>query len=77
MKTKYAPKQVNSCGHTIQINNIEMYYEEHGEGKPLLLLHGFGGCVQNWHPFTAKLSESYRLIIIDLPGHGYSTNPNI
>jgi pimeloyl-ACP methyl ester carboxylesterase len=54
---------------------MEMYYEEYGVGKPLVLLHGFGGCTQNWHPFTAELSERYRLIIVDMRGHGYSTNP--
>ena len=75
MKSKYAPKQTTTCGHTVQINNIEMYYEEYGVGKPLVLLHGFGGCSQNWHPFISKLSEHHRLIVVDLRGHGYSTNP--
>ncbi len=75
MKKTYAPKQTTPLGHTVQVNNIEMYYEEHGAGSPLLLLHGFGGCTQNWHPFTDKLSEHYRLIVVDLRGHGYSTNP--
>lgn len=75
MKTKYAPKQTSTRGHTVQVNNIEMYYEEYGAGKPLVLLHGFGGCTQNWHPFTATLSERHRLIVVDMRGHGYSTNP--
>jgi pimeloyl-ACP methyl ester carboxylesterase len=75
MTTKYAPKRTTTRGHTVQINNIEMYYEEYGVGKPLVLLHGFGGCAQNWHPFTAKLSERHRLIVVDLRGHGHSTNP--
>jgi pimeloyl-ACP methyl ester carboxylesterase len=75
MTTPYAPNQTTIRGHTVQINNIEMYYEEYGVGKPLVLLHGFGGCAQNWHPFTAKLSERHRLIVVDLRGHGYSTNP--
>lgn len=75
MKTKYASQPTSSKGKTIQLNDIELYYEEYGRGEPLLLLHGFGGCVQNWHPFTEKLSERYRLIVVDLPGHGYSTNP--
>jgi pimeloyl-ACP methyl ester carboxylesterase len=52
-----------------------MYYEEYGAGKPLVLLHGFGGSAQNWRPFTAKLSERHRLIVVDLRGHGHSTNP--
>lgn len=76
MKNDYAPKQTTTSGHTVPINNMEIYYEEYGVGKPLLLLHGFGGCSQNWHPFTAKLAEHYRLIVVDMRGHGYSTNPD-
>ena len=45
------------------------------DAPPLVLLHGFGGCAQNWHPFTAELSERHRLIVVDLRGHGHSTNP--
>lgn len=65
----------NTPGHSVQIGSIEMYFEEYGVGKPLLLLHGFGGCSQNWYPFIAELSEHYRLIVVDLRGHGHSTNP--
>jgi pimeloyl-ACP methyl ester carboxylesterase len=75
MRIPYASNQQRPRGHTLQINNIEMYYEEYGVGEPLVLLHGFGGCSQNWHPFTDNLSERYRLILVDLRGHGYSTNP--
>ncbi|MFZ1678758.1 MAG: alpha/beta hydrolase [Saprospiraceae bacterium] len=75
MTTTYSPKQTTTHGHTVQINNLELYYEEYGVGKPLLLLHGFGGCTQNWHPFIANLSERHRLIVVDLRGHGHSTNP--
>ena len=75
MTTTYAPKQTSTRGHAVQINDIQMYYEEYGAGKPLLLLHGFGGCSQNWHPFVAKFSERHRLIVVDLRGHGHSTNP--
>jgi pimeloyl-ACP methyl ester carboxylesterase len=75
MTTPYARKETTPRGHTVQINNLEMYYEEYGVGEPLVLLHGFGGSAQNWHPFTDKLSERHRLFIVDLRGHGYSTNP--
>ena len=63
-------------GRTIQLDNFEMYYEEYGAGRPLLLLHGFGGCSQNWHPFTDELTAHYRVIVVDLRGHGHSTNPD-
>jgi pimeloyl-ACP methyl ester carboxylesterase len=62
-------------GNTVQLNDIEMYYEEYGAGKPLVLLHGFGGCTQNWSPFIPELSGHHRLIVVDLRGHGHSTNP--
>ncbi|QMW23224.1 alpha/beta fold hydrolase [Sandaracinobacteroides saxicola] len=76
MKTTDAPQQAAARSHTVQINNIELHYEEYGDGTPLVLLHGFGGCAQNWHPFTTDLSKRHRLIAVDLRGHGYSTNPD-
>jgi pimeloyl-ACP methyl ester carboxylesterase len=75
MATKHAPGRTTARGHTLPIDDIEMYYEECGAGVPLVLLHGFGGCAQNWDPFTAELSEHHRLIVVDLRGHGHSTNP--
>lgn len=75
MKKTYAPKQTTTCGQIVQLKNVELYYEEYGDGSPLLLLHGFGGCTQNWHPFAKKLAEHYKLIVVDLRGHGYSSNP--
>ena len=75
MAKEYAPKTTSNRGHTVTIRNIDLYYETFGVGKPLLLLHGFGGCSQNWLLFTDKLSENHRLIIVDLRGHGHSSNP--
>jgi pimeloyl-ACP methyl ester carboxylesterase len=75
MKKSSAPKKAISAGRCVRIGAIELYYEEYGAGKPLLLLHGFGGSGQNWHPFITGLSAHYRLIVVDLRGHGYSTNP--
>jgi len=68
MTMKYAPKQTISSGHTVQINNIEMYYEEYGAGKSLVLLHGFGGCVQkraimrraSFETIPREVNEMYR-----------------
>jgi pimeloyl-ACP methyl ester carboxylesterase len=57
------------------VNGIEMYYELHGEGTPLVLLHGFTGSGQAWQPFITDFAQEYQLIIPDLRGHGRSTNP--
>lgn len=75
MKSTYAPKQTVARGRVVELGHLQLYYEEYGEGKPLLLLHGFGGSAQNWHPFVAELSVRYRLIVVDMRGHGYSSNP--
>ena len=73
--TAFSSEKASEDGHTVPINGIDMYYKEKGSGKPLVLLHGFGGCGTDWTPFEAKLSEHYRLIIVDMRGHGHSTNP--
>jgi pimeloyl-ACP methyl ester carboxylesterase len=75
MTSTNTPKRATTRGHVVPVNDIEMYYETYGMGKPLVLLHGFGGCAQNWQPFTANLAERHSLIIIDLRGHGHSTDP--
>lgn len=58
------------------INDIEMYYEICGEGKPLVLLHGWGGIGANWKLIFEQPPKDYQLIIPDLRGHGRSTNPS-
>jgi pimeloyl-ACP methyl ester carboxylesterase len=70
MATKYAQEHPQTLGHLIEVNSIEMYYETHGSGEPLVLLHGFGGCGKNWNPFIASLSQQYKLIIVDLRAMG-------
>jgi pimeloyl-ACP methyl ester carboxylesterase len=46
-----------------------------GRGKPLVLLHGMGASKISWVPFLTPLSETHRLIVPDLPGHGESDKP--
>lgn len=53
-----------------------MYYEIHGEGYPLLLLHGFTGSGAGLVQEFKQLSSNHKLIIPDLRGHGRSTNPS-
>jgi pimeloyl-ACP methyl ester carboxylesterase len=64
-----------ATGDTIQVGDMDMYYEVLGTGEPLLLLHPFNGCGAIWKSFTGALEEHYQLIIPDLRGHGRSTNP--
>jgi pimeloyl-ACP methyl ester carboxylesterase len=62
-------------GQTVSLNGIELYYELHGAGEPLLLLHGMTGAGGDWiHAGRDELAQKYRLIVPDLRGHGRSTS---
>jgi len=54
------------------LNGVQLYFEIHGTGDPLVLLHGFGGCSQDWAPLTADWAAHFQLIIPDMRGHGRS-----
>ena len=47
-------------------------YEESGEGPDLVLLHGFGGCLEHWNPVVGKLATERHVVAVDLPGFGRS-----
>src|SRR5580693_1171734 len=61
---------------TEKLNGVQLYYELHGAGDPLILLHGFSGCSQDWAPLIAEWSKNFQLIIPDMRGHGRSSNPS-
>jgi len=58
------------------VNGVKIYYEIHGDGEPLVLLHGFTMSHTMWDGWIEDFSKSYKLIIPDLRGHGNSTNPS-
>lgn len=60
----------------VNVNDIEMYYEVHGKGPPLVMLHGFGDSSSLWRSFIPEYRNHFQLIIPDLRGHGRSTNPS-
>lgn len=58
---------------TIQANGIEIAYETHGEGQPLLLIAGVGYGAWFWHKIVPGLAERYQVITFDNRGAGGST----
>ncbi|MEP7241799.1 MAG: alpha/beta hydrolase [Devosia sp.] len=52
------------------VNGVEIYYELHGSGKPLVLLHGGFGSIEMFGPVLAELAKSRQVIGVDLQGHG-------
>jgi pimeloyl-ACP methyl ester carboxylesterase len=51
---------------------MELYYREMGQGQPLVILHGLFGFSDNWQTHAKRLSEYYRVILVDLRNHGHS-----
>jgi len=51
---------------------IELSYLEHGAGEALILIHGLGANADSWRPQVDALAKNYRVIAMDLRGHGQS-----
>ncbi len=60
----------------ININNVEVNYIQYGEGKDILLLHGWGQNIQMMRPLGDNLCSNHRITIIDFPGFGESDEPS-
>ena len=54
---------------------MSLFFRDSGTGDPLLLLHGFTGCGDDWQHVFAEPLADFRIIAPDLPGHGRSPNP--
>ncbi len=58
--------------HEITFKNKRIFYDDLGHGPVVLLLHGYLETKAVWNSFAEKLSGHFRLIIPDIPGHGFS-----
>ncbi len=60
---------------------VRMHYRDEGQGPVLLLVHGFSASLHTWEPWVERLAtgdnriNDYRVITIDLPGHGLTRAP--
>ena len=62
--------QAQSKGSYAQVNGLKMYYEVHGTGQPVVLLHGAFGTAEGWAGVLPTLSKSRQVIVVELQGHG-------
>ena len=67
-----AQEAVSSNGKFATINGLKIYYEESGKGMPVILLHHFFATASQWKTYIPELAKKYRVIAVDLPGHGRS-----
>ena len=78
LETQYA----NGASQYVDLpGGIHMHYRDQGQGPTLLLIHGFSASLHTWQPWVDRLAtgdqriNDYRVITIDLPGHGLTRAP--
>lgn len=66
-----------ALGHqkTFDYQGLKINYYEAGQGPPIILLHGFGGCSYSWRFLAPALAQDHRVYTIDLKGFGLSDKP--
>jgi len=62
---------------TAKVGDINIYYESHGDGEPLLLINGYGQYSGQWAALIPRLSKEYRVISFDNRGTGRSDKPEM
>lgn len=64
-----------AAGKYYKVRGINIYTEQYGEGKPLVMLHGNGGSIRSMKTIIPYFSEKYNVIAIDSRAQGKSTDP--
>ncbi|MBN8884136.1 MAG: alpha/beta fold hydrolase [Rudaea sp.] len=64
---------VPPLGNFLEIGNARLHYVDRGSGPVVVLMHGLGGNLRNFHALIDRLVEGHRVIAVDRPGCGYST----
>lgn len=62
-----------------KLDDVEIYYEIHGTGKPLVMIIGYSGNIDSWDPIVPRvenLSKHYKVITLDNRGTGRSSKPD-
>lgn len=74
---RLAERRHPPAGTFIEVNGVRLHYSDRGTGRPILLLHGNAvtGDDYNTSGVAERLVGTYRVIIFDRPGFGYSTRP--
>jgi pimeloyl-ACP methyl ester carboxylesterase len=62
--------ETKGIGEYAEVNGINLYYETHGAGRPMILLHGGLGSGEMFGPTLPALAEHHQVIAVDLQGHG-------
>jgi pimeloyl-ACP methyl ester carboxylesterase len=73
LSKSYSYGNNDSTGKYVSANGIKLYYEEYGDGPPLLLLHGNSESIQSFKLQIPELAKYYKVLAVDTRGQGKST----
>jgi pimeloyl-ACP methyl ester carboxylesterase len=62
--------------HDVVVDGLRLHVAEAGDGPALLLIHGLTASHAVWEPMLAAFADRWRVIALDLPGHGASDKPD-
>ena len=70
MTTSDWTADAKGSGQYAEVNGINLYFETHGAGRPMILLHGGLGSGEMFGPTLPTLAERHQVVVVDLQGHG-------
>jgi pimeloyl-ACP methyl ester carboxylesterase len=71
------PAMAQSSGKYANVNGLKMYYEIHGEGFPLVLIHGGGSTIgTTFGRILPALSKTHKVIAVEMQAHGHTADIN-
>jgi len=75
-KEKADTKYISTTGYA-PVNGLKMYYEIHGDGSPVFLIHGGGSTIQTtFGNIIPVLAPHYKIIAVELQAHGHTSDRN-
>jgi len=75
MSEKSEAKLIKKDSGYASVNGLKMYYEIHGEGMPLVLIHGGGSTIQtSFGKILPLLAQHYKVIAVELQAHGHTND---
>src|ERR1043165_6699094 len=70
-------EQTDTSGYA-PVNGLRMYYEVHGTGVPIVLIHGGGSTIQtSFGKVIPLLKKKYRVIAVELQAHGHTPDRDV
>ncbi len=74
--TELESRYADGSSHFVELSGgVRLHYKDEGHGPLIVLVHGFGDNFGSWDGWAAALKDRYRVIRIDLPGHGLTRAP--